>query len=73
MVLDRHLAYDFFPLTSLAVAVFAVVTFGIDLLCDRDGFPLSAINVPTTLTVLRVVITPGFALFLFLIVTWCWR
>jgi cardiolipin synthase len=63
--LDRHLAYDFFLLTSLwLLPVFAVVTLGIDLLRDRDGFPLSAINVPTTLTVLRVVLAPGLALFL---------
>lgn len=65
LVLDRHLASDFFLLTSLSLLpVFAVVTLGIDLLRDREGFPLSAINVPTTLTVLRVVIAPGLALFL---------
>ena len=65
LVYDRHLAYDFFVLTSASILpVFGLVTFGIDLLRDRDGFALSAINVPTTLTVLRVVIAPGLALFL---------
>ena len=65
VVYDRHLAYDFFILTSVSLLpVFGLVTFGIDLLRDREGFALSAINVPTTLTVLRVVIAPGLALFL---------
>ena len=65
LVYDRHLAYDFFLLTSVSLLpTFGLVTFGIDLLRDREGFVLSAINVPTTLTLLRLAIAPGLALFL---------
>lgn len=57
---QRALALEFFLGTSLAiVASFAFVTFHLGLLRDRDGFRLSAINVPITLTLLRFVLLPG--------------
>jgi len=62
---DRHLAYDFFLQTSLwIVPTFAIVSLNLEHLCDRDGYALSALNVPTLLTLLRVVLVPGIALFL---------
>jgi cardiolipin synthase len=62
---DRSLAYDFFGATSLAILpVFALVTLYVDLLRDRDGYRLSALNLPTVLTLLRVIMLPGIVLFL---------
>lgn len=62
---DRRLAYDFFGLTALAIVpVFALVTLHLDLLRDADGYPLSALNLPTALTLLRPVLVPGIVLFL---------
>ena len=62
---DRRLALDFFVCTTLAMLpVFVLVTVHLDLLRDRDGFRLSAINLPTSLTVLRFCLAPGIALFL---------
>ncbi|TMQ71298.1 MAG: CDP-alcohol phosphatidyltransferase family protein, partial [Candidatus Eisenbacteria bacterium] len=62
---DRHLAYDFFLQTSLWILpAFAFVSLNIEHLRDRDGYPLSALNLPTVLTLLRVVLVPGIALFL---------
>jgi cardiolipin synthase len=62
---DRHLAADFLLYTSLwIVPTFALVTLGLELLRDRDGYRLSALNIPVTLTLLRVVMVPGLALFL---------
>ena len=43
---------------------FGFVTLNLEHLRDRDGYPLSALNVPTMLTLLRVVLVPGIALFL---------
>lgn len=60
---ERHLAVSFFLWTATGIAVaFALTTFSIDLLRDRDGFRLSAINVPTALTLLRVAMLPGIVL-----------
>jgi len=62
---DRHLAYDFFLQTSLWILpAFAFVTASVGLMRDRDGYSLSALNLPLTLTLLRVVLVPGIALFL---------
>lgn len=62
---DRHLAYDFFIQTSLWILpAFAFVSLNIEHLRDRQGFALSALNLPTALTLLRVVLVPGIALFL---------
>jgi cardiolipin synthase (CMP-forming) len=65
LVYDRHLAYDFFLHTALWILpTFACVTLFIELLRDRDGYRLSALNIPVTLTLLRAVLAPGLALFL---------
>jgi cardiolipin synthase len=62
---DRHLAYDFLLQTSLWILpAFAFVSLNVDHLRDRQGFALSGLNVPTILTLLRVVLVPGIALFL---------
>jgi cardiolipin synthase len=65
LVYDRHLAVDFFLRTALWILpAFAFVTLYLGHLRDRDGFRLSALNVPIVLTLLRVVLVPGIALFL---------
>jgi cardiolipin synthase (CMP-forming) len=62
---DRHLAYDFMLQTSLWILpAFALVSFNVDHLRDREGFALSGLNLPTVLTLLRVALVPGIALFL---------
>jgi len=62
---DRHLAYDFFLQTALWILpAFMLVTLHLGLLRDRDGFRLSALNLPLTLTLLRVSLIPGIILFL---------
>ncbi len=62
---DRHLAYDFFLQTAVWILpAFAFVSLNIEHLRDRDGYPLSALNLPTVLTLSRVVLVPGIALFL---------
>jgi len=65
LLYDRRMAADFFLHTALwTVAAFAIVTLLLDLLRDRNGYHLSALNVPVTLTLLRVVLAPGMVLFL---------
>lgn len=62
---DRHLAYDFFLQTALWILpAFGAVTLYIEHLRDRDGYALSALNLPCVLTLLRVALVPGIALFL---------
>lgn len=62
---NRHLAADFLLHTALWIlSSFAIVTLFLELLRDRDGYRLSALNIPVTLTLLRVVLVPGLALFL---------
>jgi cardiolipin synthase (CMP-forming) len=62
---DRRLALDFFLLTTLATTpVFGLVSLHVDLLRDRDGYRLSAVNLPTALTLLRIALAPGIVLFL---------
>jgi len=62
---DRRLALDFFLCTMLLmVPVFGAVTLHLDLLRDREGYRLSAVNLPTALTLLRICMAPGIALFL---------
>lgn len=62
---DRRLAYDFFLDTALGIVpAFVFVTASVDLLRDRQGYRLSAINLPLALTLLRVALVPGIALFL---------
>jgi cardiolipin synthase len=62
---DRQLAADFLLHTALWILpTFALVTLSLELLRDRNGYRLSALNIPVTLTLLRVVLVPGLALFL---------
>jgi cardiolipin synthase len=62
---DRHLAYDFFLATSLGIVpAFTLVTFFIGELRDRDGYRLSALNVPIAITLLRAALLPGVVMFL---------
>lgn len=62
---DRTLAYEFLLYTSLWVlATFALVTVHLGMLRDRAGYRLSALNVPTVLTLLRIASVPGIILFL---------
>lgn len=63
--MDRHLAIEFFLQTALWIVLgFGLVTAHIGTLRDRDGYRLSALNLPTALTLFRVVAAPGIALFL---------
>jgi cardiolipin synthase len=65
LVYDRSLAYDFLLQTALWILpAFALVTFNIGLLRDRDGYLLSSLNLPTILTLMRVTLVPAIALFL---------
>lgn len=62
---DRALAYDFLLRTSLWILpAFGLVSLAIGLLRDRDGYTLSALNLPTALTLLRITLTPAIVLFL---------
>ena len=62
---SRPLANAFFLWTALGILpVFTLVTLHLDLLRDRDGFRLSAVNLPIALTLLRVTLLPSIALFL---------
>jgi len=62
---ERRLALDFFFWTTLAMLpVFVAVTLRLDLLRNRQGYRLSAVNLPTALTLLRFCLAPGIALFL---------
>jgi cardiolipin synthase len=62
---DRHLAYTFFLNTSLWMLIaFVIVTLSLGSLRDRSGYRLSALNVPIVLTLMRVALVPGIALFL---------
>lgn len=62
---ERHLAYDFLLATSLGIVPgFAFVTFFIGGLRDREGYRLSALNVPIALTLLRAALLPGVVMFL---------
>ena len=65
LLYDRHLAADFLLHTTLWILPsFGLVTLLLELLRDRDGYRLSSLNIPVTLTLLRVVLVPGLALFL---------
>lgn len=62
---DRRLAADFLLYTALAILpLFALVTLFLELLRDRNGYRLSSLNIPVTLTLLRAALVPGLALFL---------
>jgi cardiolipin synthase len=62
---ERALAYEFFLDTAVAVLVsFGAVTLGIGRLRDREGYRLSSVNVPIALTLARLTLLPGLALFL---------
>jgi len=64
LTLDRQLAYDFFLHTAVWILpAFTFVTLHLGLLRDRDGYRLSALNLPLALTLLRVVLVPGIILF----------
>lgn len=61
----RPLALEFFLATTVAIVLaFAFITFHLGLLRDRDGYRLSTINVPTALTLTRLVLLPGIVLFI---------
>ncbi|MGH7730900.1 MAG: CDP-alcohol phosphatidyltransferase family protein [Candidatus Eiseniibacteriota bacterium] len=65
LLYDRHLAADFLLYTALWILpTFALVTLSLELLRDRNGYRLSALNIPVTLTLVRAVLVPGLALFL---------
>jgi cardiolipin synthase len=60
---DRILAVEFFVWSSAGIAAAsAATTCSIDLMRDASGYRQSAINVPTALTLLRVVMLPGIVL-----------
>jgi cardiolipin synthase len=62
---DRRLAADFLLYTTLwLLPIFGLVTLFLELLRDRDGFRLSALNIPVTLSLLRAALVPGLVLFL---------
>jgi cardiolipin synthase len=62
---DRGLASELFLHTSLWVLIaFTVVTLSIGSLRDATGCRISALNVPITLTLMRVVLVPAIALLL---------
>lgn len=64
LLYDRHLAADFLLHTALWILPsFALVTLFLELLRDAQGYRLSALNIPVTLTLLRAVMVPGLALF----------
>jgi len=63
--LEPHLGVDLFVLTAFVIlASFAGVSASIDLLRNREGFRLSAINLPIALTLLRLTMLPAILLFL---------
>jgi cardiolipin synthase len=65
VVYDRELAVDFFSQTAWWILItFTCLTVNIDLLRGRDDYMLSGLNVPIVLTLWRVVMVPGIALFL---------
>jgi cardiolipin synthase len=60
---DRHLAVGFFVVSTLSMLpVFGLVTLHLDLLRDREGYRLSAVNLPTSLTLLRICLAPAIAM-----------
>ncbi len=60
---QRPLAIDLLVGSSIAIAVaFGLVTAHLGLLRDREGFRLSALNVPTVLTLLRLCLIPAIVL-----------
>ena len=62
---DRALAYELFLHTALWILLsFGLVTLYVGSLRDREGYPLSAINLPIALTLLRVSLVPGITLLL---------
>jgi cardiolipin synthase len=62
---ERHFAYDLFLATSLGIVLaFGLVTLFIGELRDRDGYRLSALNVPTALTLLRAAVLPAVVMLL---------
>ena len=61
---DLGLAKRFFLATSLGMLpAFALVTFHLEFLRDSAGYRLSAINIPTSLTLLRATLVPGVLVF----------
>jgi phosphatidylglycerophosphate synthase len=57
---SRHLAIRFFLDTALVIPpAFALVTLSLTLLRDANGYRLSALNIPITLTLLRIAMLPG--------------
>jgi cardiolipin synthase len=62
---ERPLAAELLVGTSIAIGIaFSLVTMHLGLLRDPAGYRLSALNVPTALTLLRVALIPAIVLFL---------
>ncbi|HEV2105996.1 MAG TPA: CDP-alcohol phosphatidyltransferase family protein [Candidatus Eisenbacteria bacterium] len=62
---DRDLAERFLLQTSLwMLSAFAFITLFVGLLRDARGYRLSGLNLPLTLTLMRVALVPGISLFL---------
>lgn len=62
---DRALAKDFFLATALGLLpIFTLATCHLEFLRDAAGYRLSAINVPTALTLLRATLIPAILVFL---------
>lgn len=60
---DRQFANSFFLHTSVWILpTFLLVTLHLGMLRDRRGHRLSALNVPTVLTLLRIALLPGIVL-----------
>ena len=65
LLYDRSLAAHFLLYTALWILpTFGLVTLFLELLRDRDGYRLSALNIPVTLTLFRLTLVPGLVLFL---------
>jgi cardiolipin synthase len=65
LVWDRGLAYRFFLNTALWILPsFTIATLYVGMLRDAAGYRLPGLNVPMTLTLLRVSLVPGIMLFL---------
>jgi cardiolipin synthase len=63
LTIERGLAYEMFTASSIAILLaFGLVTAGVELLRDPDGYRLSSLNVPLALTLARVVLTPAITL-----------
>jgi cardiolipin synthase (CMP-forming) len=64
VLVDHALAYRLLLWTSVWIlGAFGIVTAGIELLRDSNGYRLPALNVPLVLTLSRIALVPAIALF----------